>query len=502
MLEKGRDFGVPRRQHAVGLLVLVFWQGRMLLRASWPLLIAAYVQHDEDVWFFLWAMIGAAVLTVVGGILHFWRFTFNIKDGKFHVHKGVLVREKINIPLERVQAVHVEQNLIQRLFGVCGLRVDTAGSTGTELRIHALTWDEAQSMRAMLSSQQPLASADAKAETSTAIFELDARTLVQVGISQNHMAKVAFAIGGLVTFQGLGWEVVGEIWGRIPGLWRTVMVFLSPLLFLMSPVIIASVAVLLSLVTTLLRHWRMRLWVEGAPSTKEEAIHLTQGLLNRQSMQVPIHKVQWVMWENTWIRRMLGMDTMHIRQASAGGAVEMNDGGSSMKMMIPAMNGARTRKIEALLFPSWPERKLTTLRPAPVAFWLRWASRGLMLTPLAFWAGWAWGIGWGLSIGMLWWTWVGWISHRVIRGLWATTDGRHLSVHQGWLFRKRVMMDWTKLQAVQFTQNRIHARRGIAHLTFHTSSGVSQLRYLPVEQARSLRDMAQARVLAHRGPWM
>ena len=64
------------------------------------------------------------------------------------------------------------------------------------------------------------------------------------------------------------------------------------------------------------------------------------------------------------------------------------------------------------------------------------------------------------------------------------------------------MVDWTKLQAVEFTQNRIHARRGVAHLTFHTSSGVAQLSYLPEEQARQLRDLAVSRVVSHQGPWM
>ena len=64
------------------------------------------------------------------------------------------------------------------------------------------------------------------------------------------------------------------------------------------------------------------------------------------------------------------------------------------------------------------------------------------------------------------------------------------------------MVDWTKLQGVELVQNRIHARRGVAHVTFHTASGVAQLRYLPTEVAQELRDLAMATVIAHRGPWM
>ncbi|MDA0728054.1 MAG: PH domain-containing protein [Bacteroidetes bacterium] len=515
-------FEVPRRQHAVGLLVLVGWQAQKMLRAAWPILLAAYVQQEEDAKYFAWALAAGAVLTVVGAVLHFWRFSFNVKEGKFHVHKGVLVREKINIPLERVQAVHVEQNLIQRAFGVCGLRVDTAGSSGSELRIHALKWAEAQALREMLTaedepvevpnestpeSEQP--STTRTTATRSPLLELDVPTLLKVGLSQNHLAKVAFAIGGVVTFQGVAWEVVAELWAKVPGLWRTILLFLSPLLLVISPVVIATVAVAISLVTSVLKHWQMRLWVEGSRAKRTAALHLTQGLLNRQSMQIPLHKVQWVMWESTWIRRLFSMDTVHIRQAAAGGAVDASqsgnggmDGGGGMKMGIPAMNSKRTRRLEALLFPSWPERRLVTLRPVKYAFWIRWVKRGLILTPLAVGAGWALGLEWGMAMGAMCWSWVGWLSRKVHRGQWATTDGRHLSAHRGWLFRRRVMIDWTKLQAVELTQNRIHARRGVAHLTFHTSSGVAQLSYLPEAQARQLRDLAVSRVVSQQGPWM
>ena len=151
MHDVSKEFDVPRRQHVVGLIVLIGWQSRHILRAAWPILIAAYLQQAEDAQYFLWAIAAGSALTVLGAVLHVWRFTFNVDGGTFHVHKGLFVREKINIPLERVQ-VHLEQNLIQRLFGVSGLRIDTAGTSGTELRIHALKWVEAQQLRAMLTA--------------------------------------------------------------------------------------------------------------------------------------------------------------------------------------------------------------------------------------------------------------------------------------------------------------------------------------------------------------
>ena len=171
-------------------------------------------------------------------------------------------------------------------------------------------------------------------------------------------------------------------------------------------------------------------------------------------------------------------------------------------MGIPAMNSARTCALESLLFPSWPERRLHTLRPKKYAFWIRWGKRGLAWIPFAIGMGCWLGTGWGVVSILALMGWSGWLSRKVYRGEWATTDGRHLSAHRGWWFRKRVMIDFHKLQAVEFTQNRIHARRDVAHLTFHTSSGIAHLRYLPTNKAKAIRDMAMAKVVSHNGPWM
>ena len=143
-------FDRPQRQHALGLLILIGWQAQALVRSTWPVFVAFYFQGDRDARFFIWAIAAGCALTFLGAVLHFARFTFHLEADQLHVRKGVLVRDKVNIPLDRVQAVHVEQNLLQRLFKVCGLKIDTAGSAGSELVIHALPWDDAHALRSRL----------------------------------------------------------------------------------------------------------------------------------------------------------------------------------------------------------------------------------------------------------------------------------------------------------------------------------------------------------------
>ena len=57
------DLTAPRRQHIAGLLVRLGWQARHMLRAAWPVWIAASVQDANDAKYFLWAISVGAVFT-------------------------------------------------------------------------------------------------------------------------------------------------------------------------------------------------------------------------------------------------------------------------------------------------------------------------------------------------------------------------------------------------------------------------------------------------------
>ena len=260
------------------------------------------------------------------------------------------------------------------------------------------------------------------------LMDLDFGALLKVGLSQNHLSKVAFAIGGVLTFQGVAWEVVEELWSRVPSIWRTVLLLVSPLLLVSSPILIALASVLISVVTSVLRHCP-RLTEEGSKAHRSAAIHLSQGLLNRQAMQIPVHKVQSVTWESTWIRRLFAMDTVHIRQAAAGGAVSGNNGdgaggmgGGAIKWAFqPWTQGARAAR-GAVVFgvatktigDSAPREicLLGALGPEDIGPVALCFGRGLV-------DGAGWGAPWPCSLGM-----ERMVVEQSVPGKMATTDGR------------------------------------------------------------------------------
>ena len=65
--------------------------------------------------------------SVVATILVYWNFTVRRQARRLTVERGLLERRRASVPLTRVQAVQLNENLLRRLLGKASLSVVTAG---------------------------------------------------------------------------------------------------------------------------------------------------------------------------------------------------------------------------------------------------------------------------------------------------------------------------------------------------------------------------------------
>ncbi|MEX2620463.1 MAG: PH domain-containing protein [Egibacteraceae bacterium] len=80
------------------------------------------------------ALVGAFVLSIVATVLAYWDFTLTREDATLRIHRGLLEQRSNTLPLRRVQAVRVEENLVRRMLGLAAVKVDVAGHSGGEGR--------------------------------------------------------------------------------------------------------------------------------------------------------------------------------------------------------------------------------------------------------------------------------------------------------------------------------------------------------------------------------
>jgi uncharacterized membrane protein YdbT with pleckstrin-like domain len=72
-------------------------------------------------------LVASVAISLVGTILVFWNFTAHRDGDRLVITRGLLQIRRAVVPMHRIQAIRVEENLVRRVFGLASLHVITAG---------------------------------------------------------------------------------------------------------------------------------------------------------------------------------------------------------------------------------------------------------------------------------------------------------------------------------------------------------------------------------------
>lgn len=484
------DFLEPRRQHPLGVLILATQFLWRLGQQVWPILIG--LSLGENFWRNA-SIGGAALLLLVGGfaILYYLRFKYSVEGDAMVVEKGVIRRERLQIPFERIQSIQLFQGPIQQMFGLTGLRVDTAGSSGAELQLVAIRMDAATALQAILRSRGGMDSAATAAEsapsseadkpenpeaafTGTPLVSLSLSGLIKVGLSQNHLRN-AFAGFALFTYL-LGnrpeaipaWiDSLPPLLAALVGMTLVLLIIPGILLFLISGVV-------MSIVSSFLRYFKLE------SSIGKDGLNIAMGLFKRNTYQVPFARIHLTVWRSNWIRRKLGFETLEVRQAQAQQAT------GALRISLPAMEQRHREVFEAAVYPDLKDSPCFKVVPARRLRWLLWL---LSMSPSAlFWVGWGpWMAGVATAI---WGCLTFWTTSRRYGSLNLRVHGDAIAMEQGWFWRKRTLLRLAQIQGVEWQRHLLLERRAIGHLVFHTAAGARKFSYLHKAEGRAIMDFA------------
>lgn len=69
------------------------------------------------------------MISIAGAVVRYHGFTLAVEGGEMRKRYGLLTVHEASVPLERVQAIRVEESLPRRLLGLASLSIETAGGT-------------------------------------------------------------------------------------------------------------------------------------------------------------------------------------------------------------------------------------------------------------------------------------------------------------------------------------------------------------------------------------
>ncbi|MEQ8909608.1 MAG: PH domain-containing protein [Vicingaceae bacterium] len=491
------DLSQPQRQSVVGVGVIFFQKVRKAFNLILSILVLQFGVKADLTSFWFGGAIGLVFIgLLVVAILTYRNFYFYALGDAFIIEKGVFSREKVNVPFERIQTVNINQNIIQRILGVVGLKIDTAGSSGQELEIAALPKSVARHIQSFLmehkeavldeGTENTKESSPSKGER-RALMELNLMDLVKIGLTENHLktAGILFAIinGYFWQFQDYFAEYTEEIFNDKAG-WLSYWTMMLPLIIIATFIGIA----LFSVVQSILRFYDLRFYCD------QEGVKLESGLLKRAEYQIPENKIQLIKWSTNPLRKLVGYKTVVVKQASS---VQLND---KLSVMIPA---CREEQLERILSNFFPEKKQSEFQDYPAQTWFQFQLILIFaIIPALFFCF----LGYFESpfylVALIWFGLASILSYQYAKSMTLKSNQEVIQLHRGWMFPQCIYLNYYKLQNIQFKQNVFQKRRSLAHLVLHTAAGSHKMWQMDEKQAMEIYNYALYKIESAEKSWM
>src|SRR5688572_2068528 len=123
------DWHIPQRQAMAGILIMLYKTVITVIKTMWVLLlILIFRTGQRSAGYLEYTVLGIAVFILLQSIVEFFYFRFYMLNDELIIKKGFLRKKNIAIPLQKIQAVHIEQSILHQLMDVVKVKIDTAGS--------------------------------------------------------------------------------------------------------------------------------------------------------------------------------------------------------------------------------------------------------------------------------------------------------------------------------------------------------------------------------------
>ncbi|NLO20446.1 MAG: PH domain-containing protein [Syntrophomonadaceae bacterium] len=293
----------PHRLHPAAILEFLITNIYKLVQAMLPLMLLALGNSVIRKW--LIVILPLMLLCfIIYGALYWLRYVYYIQDHELRLEFGVIVRKKRYISFERIQTVQVSAGVIQRLFGLVKLQVETAGSgSNAELSLPAVSRAKAEALQMILQNTTGFKSAVAN-EEDLQQFQLTTPALLLLGSTSNSLGLV---LAGMLT-------IISQLDKLIPGenIWERFSEYAGQVLS-------ETVGtILLILVAVFLLAWLLSLLgniiLFGGFSLKRDGdnLKISRGLLEKKQLTIPIRRIQAVRLVEGILRQPLGMVSIKV----------------------------------------------------------------------------------------------------------------------------------------------------------------------------------------------
>jgi putative membrane protein len=471
------DLTAPQRQSPLAIVFLGLRIFRSLGIAQLVILVLFIVRAPFDGPLIVLPFV---IILAFGGfsVLAWWRYTFRLVDGEVVVTKGVVRVDRLNVPIERIQSIAIEQQLLHRLTGLVRVTVDTAGSREAEFSIDAIARPVAEELQRQAVTAVPAPPPidgrlppPVPAEDRV-IFAHDGRRLLLMALTMSPLTGL-LVLGPLLA---LG----GDFFDRVPDAMRDNVTFRwSSIPIGVAVFIVFSVG--LNIVRVFLRDWRLTL------RSSSTGLRRTSGLLSRTNTASSVDRIQMVTSAQNPMQRRAGLRGVELTTVGQG---DLSLGGCDDVQFATVATLAAVTPIDELTL----DRRI---HPAAVFLAVRNTTLFCLVLTGAMFAL----TGWWSLLALIGIPFV-WVTKRV-----GVANFRW-GLHDELASSSKVISSATeqallrKTNTVDVTQSIFERSRGLGNVRLTTAAGAVAIGMIPIAEAHAVRDTILHAVETDTRPWI
>jgi putative membrane protein len=251
-------------------------------------------------------------------VLQYLRFSYRITPKQIVIQKGVLKRQNRSIPIERIQNIQIQRNLVARILGVAKVTIETAGSSATEGSLEYVGLGDAHEIRRAVRTFQHQtdgadaaaadeATADEAASPDETLFAMSLPRVLLSGAFRFSLLYIALVFSALelVNPETIIQRVLRSQ-GQIDQITNTMTT--HPVLTVLGTVAAAGVLGWVSgIVIHLTRYYNFTLWLDG------DKLRKRHGLFTVTEGTIPLKKVQSLILRTNPLMRLFGWYELEVQ---------------------------------------------------------------------------------------------------------------------------------------------------------------------------------------------
>lgn len=320
----------PQRLHPVAVIIRLV----KLIKEMIATFIIFFVGFNDELRIYGYIGFGVILLIIITSSILYWlKYTYRIEDNEFRVEYGVFIKKKRYVPIERIQTIHISEGVIQRVFHLVKLQIETAGGDlEAEIGLSAIRKSEAERIQQFLRDQKNKllekeeviteVERDQEEQAKELIYKIKPIELLITAATSSGIGVILSIMAFLSQFEELlpFHQLFGEIQNQFEVLLKEGIVAI--VFFAIFALIIAWI---LSIIGVALKYAHFSVEIQ------QGELVISRGLLEKQQITVSLEKIQAVRIVENPIRQMLGYATVHIDTA---GSYTVGDGATILFPLI------------------------------------------------------------------------------------------------------------------------------------------------------------------------